>query len=36
MNFPKCTHIAMSVGAMNVGKAEYLLETLETDYKNHF
>ena len=33
MNFPKLTHIAMFVGAMDVGKTEYLLEILETEYK---
>ena len=26
----------MFVGAMNVGKTEYLLKILETEYKNHF
>ena len=36
MNFPKFPHSAMFVGAMNVGKTEYLLRILETEYKNHF
>ena len=36
MNFPKFPHSAMFVGATNVGKAEYLLRILETEYKNHF
>ena len=36
MNFPKFPHSAMFVGAMNVGKTEYLLRILETKYKNHF
>ena len=36
MNFPKFPHSAMFVGAMNVGKTEYLIRILETDYKNHF
>ena len=36
MNFPKFPHSAMFVGAMNIGKTEYLLEILETEYKNHF
>ena len=26
----------MFVGATNVGKTEYLLTSLETEYKNHF
>ena len=26
----------MFIGAMNVGKTEYLLRILETEYKNHF
>ena len=33
MNLPKFPHSAMFIGAMNVGKTEYLLETI---YKNHF
>ena len=36
MNFPNFLHSAMFVGATNVGKAEYLLRILETEYKNHF
>ena len=36
MNFPKFPHGAMFVGAMNVGKTEYLLRIHETEYKNHF
>ena len=36
MNFPKFPHCAMFVGATNVGKTEYLLRILETEYKNHF
>ena len=36
MSFQKFPHGAMSVGAMNVGKTEYLLRILETEYKNHF
>ena len=36
MNFSKFPHSAMFVSAMNVGKTEYLLRILETEYKNHF
>ena len=36
MNFPKFPHSAMLVGTTNVGKTEYLLKSLETEYKNHF
>ena len=36
MNFPKFPHSAMFVGATNVGKTEYLLRILQTEYKNHF
>ena len=36
MNFPKFPQIATFVSATNVGKTEYLLRTLETEYKNHF
>ena len=36
MNFPTFTHCAMFVSAVNVGKTEYLLRILETEYKNHF
>ena len=33
MNFPKFRHSAMFVGAMNVGKTEYLFRILKTEYK---
>ena len=36
MNFPKFPHSAMFVGATNVGRTEYSLRILETEYKNHF
>ena len=36
MTFPKFPHSAMFVGATNVGKTEYLLRILETEYKSHF
>ena len=36
MNFPKSPHSEMFVGVTNVGKTEYLLRILETEYKNHF
>ena len=36
MNLPKFPHSAMFVGCMNVGKTEYLLRILETEYKIHF
>ena len=36
MNFPKFPHSAMLVGTTNVGKTEYLLKSLENEYKNHF
>ena len=36
MNFPKFPHSTMFVGATNVGKTEYLLRILETEYNNHF
>ena len=36
MNFPKFPHSAMFVGARNVGKTEYLLRILKTEYKNNF
>ena len=36
MNFPRFPHSAMFVGATNVGKTEYLLRILETEYKDHF
>ena len=35
MNLLKFPHSAMFVGATNVGKTEYLLKILETEYKNH-
>ena len=36
MNFPKFPHSAMFVGVTSVGKTEYLLKTLETEYKKSF
>ena len=36
MNCPKFPHSERFVGATNVGKTEYLLRILETEYKNHF
>ena len=36
MNLPKFPHSAMFAGCTNVGKTEYLLRILETEYKNHF
>ena len=36
MNFSKFLHFAMFVGYTNVGKTEYLLRILETEYKNYF
>ena len=36
MNFPRFPQYAMIVGTTNVGKTEYLLRILETEYKNHF
>ena len=36
MNFAKFPHNAILVSATNVGKTEYLLRILETEYKNHF
>ena len=36
MNFPKFPHSAIFVGAMKVGKTEYLLRMLETEYKINF
>ena len=35
MNLPKFPHPSF-VGCMNIGKTEYLLTILETEYKNHF
>ena len=36
MNLPKFPHSAMFVGSTNIGKSEYLLRLIETEYKNHF
>ena len=36
MNLPKFPHSATFVGCTNVGKTEYLLRILKTEYKNHF
>ena len=36
MNLPKFPDFAMFVGCTNVGKTEYLLRILETEYKNRF
>ena len=36
MEFPKFPHSAMFVGATACGKTEYLLQLLETKYRNHF
>ena len=36
MNLLKFSHCAMFVSCTNVGKTEYLLRILETEYKNHF
>ena len=36
MNLPKFHHSAMFVGVTACGKTEFLLELLETKYKNHF
>ena len=36
MNFPKFPHSALFARATNVGKIEYLLRILKTNYKNHF
>ena len=36
MNLPKFPHSAMFVGCTNVGKTEYLLRIIETEYKTHF
>ena len=35
MNLPKFPHSAMFVGSTIVGKSEYLLRLIETEYKNH-
>ena len=36
MNPPKFPHSAIFVGVMARGKTEFLLQLLETVYKNHF
>ena len=36
MNVPKFPHSAMFVGVTACGKTEFLLQMLETKYKNHF
>ena len=36
MNVPKFPHSEMFLGATNVGKTEYLLRILETEYENPF
>ena len=36
MNLPKFPHSAMFVDSTNVGKSEYLLRLIETEYKNNF
>ena len=36
MNLPRFPHIAMFVGVMACSKTEFLLQLLETIYKNHF
>ena len=36
MNVPKFPHSAMFVGVTACGKTEFLLQLLETVYKNHF
>ena len=36
MNLPKFPHSAMFDGVMACGKTEFLLQLLETVYKNHF
>ena len=36
MKLPKFPHTAMFVSATDIGKTEYLLRILETEYKNHF
>ena len=36
MNLPNIPHNAMFVGVMACGKTEFLLQLLETVYKNHF
>ena len=36
MNLPKFPHSAMFVGVTACGKTEFLLQLLETVYRNHF
>ena len=36
MNLPKFPHSVMFVGVTACGKTEFLLNLLETIYKNHF
>ena len=36
MNLPKFPHSAMFVGVMACGKTDFLLQLLETVYRNHF
>ena len=36
MNLPKFPHSAMFIGVTACGKTEFLLNLLETVYKNHF
>ena len=36
MNLPKFPHSAMFISVMTCGKTEFLLQLLETKYKNHF
>ena len=36
MNLPKFPHSAMFIGVTAFGKTEFLLQLLETGYKNHF
>ena len=36
MNLLKFPHSAMFVGVMACGKTKFLLQLLETEYKNHF
>ena len=36
MNLPKFPHCGVIVGVTACGKTEFLLQLLETEYKNHF
>ena len=36
MNLPKFPHSAMFIDVTAYGKTEFLLQLLETEYKNHF